>query len=66
MAILFEDDSTERVLSPGKAVEDVNIDNALRPRQLTDYLGQEKVKRLLGVYIDAARLRNEPLDHCLL
>ncbi|MGN1452031.1 MAG: Holliday junction branch migration DNA helicase RuvB [Eubacteriales bacterium] len=66
MAILFEDDSTERVLSPGKAVEDVNIDNALRPRQLTEYLGQEKVKRLLGVYIDAARLRNEPLDHCLL
>ncbi|MBR4941647.1 MAG: Holliday junction branch migration DNA helicase RuvB [Clostridia bacterium] len=66
MAILFEDDSSERVLSPSKGFEDVNIDNALRPRQLGDYLGQEKVKSLLSVYIDAARLRGEPLDHCLL
>ena len=66
MAILFEDDSSERVLSPSKGFEDVNIDNALRPRQLGDYLGQEKVKSLLSVYIDAARLRDEPLDHCLL
>ncbi len=66
MAILFEDDSSERVLSPSKGFEDVNIDNALRPRQLNDYLGQEKVKSLLSVYIDAARLRDEPLDHCLL
>ena len=66
MAILFEDDSSERILSPSKGFEDVNIDNALRPRQLGDYLGQEKVKSLLSVYIDAARLRGEPLDHCLL
>jgi len=66
LAILFEDDSSERILSPSKGFEDVNIDNALRPRQLGDYLGQEKVKSLLSVYIDAARLRGEPLDHCLL
>ena len=38
----------------------------LRPKRLCDYTGQEKAKGNLSVYIDAARLRNEPLDHTLL
>ena len=41
-------------------------DNPLRPRTLNDYIGQEKVKENLKVYIDAARIREEPLDHVLL
>ncbi len=41
-------------------------DNPLRPRTLSEYVGQEKVKSNLSVYISAARLRNEPLDHVLL
>ncbi len=41
-------------------------DNPLRPRTLNDYIGQEKVKENLKVFIDAARIRKEPLDHVLL
>ena len=39
---------------------------SLRPRSLADYTGQEKAKGNLAVYIEAARRRNEPLDHVLL
>lgn len=39
---------------------------SLRPKRLTEYNGQEKVKENLSVYIEAARRRNEPLDHVLL
>ena len=38
----------------------------LRPKLLSDYTGQEKAKGNLSIYIEAARLRNEPLDHTLL
>ena len=41
-------------------------DNPLRPRTLREYVGQEKVKENLSVYIDAAKLRREALDHVLL
>ena len=39
---------------------------SLRPKTLADYTGQEKAKGNLSVYIEAARRRNEPLDHVLL
>jgi Holliday junction DNA helicase RuvB len=42
------------------------LDNALRPKLLKEYLGQEKAKENLSVFIDAAKLREEPLDHVLL
>ena len=38
----------------------------LRPKTLKEYIGQEKAKENLSVFIDAAKLRNEPLDHVLL
>lgn len=41
-------------------------DNPLRPRTLSEYIGQEKVKGNLSVFIDAAKLRGDPLDHVLL
>ena len=41
-------------------------EGSLRPRTITEYIGQEKAKDNLSVFIDAARLRNEPLDHVLL
>lgn len=66
MAILFDDESGERLISPSRNEEDSLIDSALRPKKLSEYLGQEKVKGLLSVYIDAARLRCEALDHVLL
>lgn len=48
------------------ASDDNDIELSLRPKILTDYIGQDKVKENLSVYIEAARQRNEPLDHVLL
>ena len=47
------------------AEEDVKIENHLRPQLLKDYIGQQKVKETLSIYIEAARQREEPLDHVL-
>ena len=45
--------------------EDRRIEQSLRPRLLSEYIGQEKLKSTLQVYIDAAKARKEPLDHAL-
>ena len=41
-------------------------DNKLRPKMLSDFLGQESIKKNLSTFIEAARQRQEPLDHLLL
>lgn len=46
--------------------EDVSIEQSLRPLQLEDYIGQTKVKENLRIFIQAAKMREEPLDHVLL
>ncbi len=46
--------------------EDSDIELSLRPKALDEYIGQEKVKESLSIYIEAARQRGEPLDHVLL
>jgi Holliday junction DNA helicase RuvB len=56
----------ERVLSATESNNDVAFDNSLRPRRLNDYIGQEKVKEGLRIFIAAARGRGEALDHVLL
>lgn len=45
--------------------EDKVIESSLRPQKLDDYIGQEKIKSNIKIYIEAAKLRGEPLDHCL-
>ncbi len=65
MAISF-DSENERIVTPSRQKEDGVLDNALRPRLLKEYLGQEKAKENLSVFIDAAKFRGEPLDHVLL
>jgi holliday junction DNA helicase RuvB len=45
--------------------EEVQYDNKLRPDQLTEYVGQEKIKENLEIFISAAKMRNESLDHVL-
>jgi Holliday junction DNA helicase RuvB len=45
--------------------EDVKIETSLRPQALSDYIGQEKIKENLNVYIEAAKQRGEALDHVL-
>ena len=59
-------DVENRIVSPTEAPEDIDPEASLRPRRLEDYIGQDKVKENLHVYMDAARLRHEPLDHVLL
>ena len=49
-----------------KISSDVEIENSLRPAVLNDYVGQEKVKESLSIFIQAAKVRKEPLDHVLL
>jgi Holliday junction DNA helicase RuvB len=56
----------ERLVSARYTPDDLEIDRNLRPRRLTEYLGQGKVKESLSVLIEAAKGRGEPLDHVLL
>jgi Holliday junction DNA helicase RuvB len=56
----------ERLVAAQFTEDDLEIDRSLRPRQLGDYLGQERVKENLAVLIQAARARDESLDHVLL
>lgn len=56
----------ERMVSAEVQQEEETLENQLRPQFLTQYIGQEKVKNNLKVFIEAAKLRNESLDHVLL
>ena len=58
--------SNERIVSTEETFEDQEIELSLRPRTMSEYVGQQKVKDNLGVYISAAKKRNEALDHVLL
>ena len=60
----FEDE--DRIITSSMKHDDVDIENNLRPKFLADYLGQEKAKEQLSIFIEAAKSRNEPLDHVLL
>jgi len=55
-----------RVIAPQTTDEDFFFETSLRPRVLSDYVGQEKAKNNLRIFIDAARGRGEALDHVLL
>ncbi|MBE6853601.1 MAG: Holliday junction branch migration DNA helicase RuvB [Ruminococcus sp.] len=55
-----------RVVAPEVTNDDSDIEVSLRPKSLSEYIGQDKVKENLAVYIEAAKRRKEPLDHVLL
>lgn len=61
-----EMDFESRIVTSDFTSEDNDIENSLRPKVLDDYIGQDKVKENLAVYIQAARGRGEALDHVLL
>ena len=61
-----EMDFENRIMAPDYVPEDTEVEVSLRPRVLDDYIGQEKVKENMGVFIQAAKGRGEPLDHVLL
>lgn len=60
-----EDIGADRLIAPQRKVRESCNDNALRPRMLEEYIGQEQVCQSLGVFIQAAKERGEPLDHVL-
>ncbi len=61
-----EFDFESRIVSPTEIMGENDSDNPLRPRSLQDYIGQEKAKQNLAVFIEAAKQRHECLDHVLL
>ena len=61
-----EMDFENRIITADYTPDDNDIENSLRPKVLDDYIGQDKVKENLKIYIEAARGRGEALDHVLL
>ena len=56
----------EKITSPElENSQEANLETSLRPQSLKEYIGQTKVKETMAIYIEAAKKRNEPLDHCL-
>ncbi len=56
----------KRIITTSVTTEDEGLDAGLRPKSLKEYIGQDKVKKNLSVFIKAAKKRKEPLDHVLL
>jgi len=54
------------IVTASKIAEDAGLETTLRPNSLTEYIGQDKFKKNLEVFINAAKKRKEPLDHVLL
>ncbi len=65
LSINFSEETGEVLTTTASLPED-HAEGSLRPRTLTEYIGQEKAKGNLEIFINAAKLRNEPLDHVLL
>lgn len=62
----MDTDFENRIVAPEYTEEDNDVELSLRPRKLNEYIGQEKVKENLKIYIEAAKKRGESLDHVLL
>lgn len=60
------DNNEERIVSTNETNDDAQIEYSLRPKTLDEYIGQVKAKENMKVFIEAAKMRGEPLDHVLL
>jgi len=56
---------SDRIIAPSATETEERFDRAIRPLTLQDYVGQQVVREQMGIFISAARMRNEPLDHTL-
>lgn len=56
----------ERMISPEATIDDESLEQGIRPQDFAQYIGQEKVKENLQIFIEAAKMRQESLDHVLL
>ena len=59
-------DKNERIIGGAGTREDEEFETSLRPKWMSDYIGQDKAKKKLDIFIKAAKQRNEPIDHVLL
>lgn len=59
-------DANERIVGSNELVEDLTNENSIRPKWLKEYIGQDKVKEKLDIFIKSSLSRKEPLDHVLL
>lgn len=66
MSISYSGDPDEEVVTSAAMLPEDQNEGSLRPRTLNEYIGQRKVKENLRIFIEAAKMRNEPLDHVLL
>ena len=66
MSISYSGDTDEDVITSSAMLPEDQNEGSLRPRTLDEYIGQKKAKENLSVFIKAAKMRNEPLDHVLL
>ena len=62
----MDNNQEERLLDTSELTEDLESDNPLRPQSINEYVGQKKVKENLKIFIEASKIRKEPLDHVLL
>ncbi len=66
MSISFSGDTEPQVITTASVLPEDTAENSLRPKRIQEYIGQEKAKGNLEVFIQAAKMRDEPLDHVLL
>lgn len=66
MSITLSEDSKEEIITTSASIPEDSNEGSLRPKSLADYIGQEKAKGNLEVFMHAAKIRGEPLDHVLL
>ena len=66
MSISFSDESPQQLVTTSRVLAEDYSEGTLRPQSLREYVGQEKAKGNLEIFIQAAKMRNEPLDHVLL
>ena len=66
MSINFSDDVNNEIITTAASLPEDSAEGSLRPKTLTEYIGQEKAKANLSVFINAAKMRGESLDHVLL
>ena len=66
MSINFSDDVNNEIITTAASLPEDSAEGSLRPKTLGEYLGQEKAKATLAVFINAAKMRGESLDHVLL
>lgn len=66
MSISFSDDSFNETITTAASLPEDSNEGSLRPKTLSEYIGQQKAKENLSIFINAAKMRSEPLDHVLL